>query len=148
MSSGPGAQAAERPGDTMTNPVPARRLRGLGSHLVLVLLLVFERELQLGPEGERPALVQVKVLLETSATRGSWRVSPAVLTACAAASSHDVVLVPTISSHDFGMIAVRAAEQRHLRGFGLARHVLDAGPRGRQGRAGDAVMMAAQQQVH
>ena len=35
--------------------------------------------------------------LTTSATRRSWRTSPAVFTACAAASSYEVVLVPMTS---------------------------------------------------
>jgi len=50
--------------------------------------------------------------------------------------------------HDFGMIPVNGFQQCRGCGVGLARQVLHAGPRGRQSLAGDAVMMAAQQQVY
>jgi hypothetical protein len=39
-------------------------------------------------------------------------------------------------------------QQRRLGGAGPARQVFDAGSRGRQSLAGDAVMMTAQQQVY
>ena len=47
-----------------------------------------------------------------------------------------------------GLVPVNAAQQRRFRGVSLAWQVLYAGPRGRQGLAGDPVMVAAQQQVH
>ena len=49
---------------------------------------------------------------------------------------------------DVSMIAVHGSEQCRLRGVGSAGQILDAGLHGRQGLAGNAVMMAAQQQVH
>jgi len=46
------------------------------------------------------------------------------------------------------MIPLNGLQQRRRRGVGLARQVFYASLRGRQCRAGDAVMMAAQQQVY
>jgi hypothetical protein len=45
------------------------------------------------------------------------------------------------------MIAPRPGEQGRLGGLGLAGQVVDASPRGRQGLAGDAVVVAAQEQI-
>jgi len=46
------------------------------------------------------------------------------------------------------LILVNGFQQRRRCGVGLARQVFYAGVHGRQSLAGDAVMMAAQQQVY
>ena len=60
-------------------------------------LLVFEGQLDSGAVDELAAVPDVDVLLDDWATRRSLTDWPAVLIASAAASSHEVVLVPTTS---------------------------------------------------
>ena len=63
-----------------------------------VVGFVLEGELELGAIGDRPALVQVNVLLDDLGhPQIAERPALAVLIASAAASSHEVLLVPMIS---------------------------------------------------
>lgn len=96
------------------------------------------------------ALIQTAIAQAVGWMPGDITVEPCSSGAALSDDRHRAIPGRELSggSHDFGMVAVRASQQRCFRGVGLARHVLNARPGSGQRLTGDAVMMAAQEQVN